>query len=193
MAWSEAYILSLIQHLVRHDADPAEVISDYTRTGFERLALEAPVFELTQSIPIVALQRTYDVGNIHLITEVKLNGQQLPRLGKEAYPSQSWYQRGQLLVLNWEPASAGTLTATGFGVPSTIDGLTVQPEKLLQRAVALAAAAEFLKTYGDARALARASVYEQMFARIVHHLKRRYNTPLERSDRARPGRTISLL
>lgn len=193
MAWSEAYITSLIQHLVRHDADPAELTSDYARIGFERLALEAPVFEVTSNISIVALQRTYDVGNIHLITEVKLDGQQIPRLGKESYPSQSWYQRGQLLVLNWEPASAGTLTVTGFGVPSTIDGLTTQPEKLLQRAVALAAASEFLKTYGDARALSRASVYEQMFSRIVHHLKRRYNTPLERTDKARPGKDISLI
>lgn len=193
MAWSEAYITSLIQHLVRHDADPAEVTADYARFGFERLALEAPVFDLSQSIPIVALQRVYDVGNIHLITEVKLDGQQIPRLGKESYPSQSWYQRGQYLVLNWEPASPGTLTVTGFGVPSVIDGLTTQPEKLLQRSVALAAAAEFLRTYGDARALARASVYEQMFTRIVHHLKRRYNTPIERTDQVRPGRTISLL
>lgn len=193
MAWSEQYIFSLIQHLVRHDADPSEVTSDYTRIGFERLALEAPVFELTESIPIVALQRTYDLGNIHLVTEVKLDGQHMPRLGREAYPSQSWYQRGQLLVLNWEPATAGTLTVRGFGVPSAIDGLNTQPEKLLQRAVALAAASEFLKTYGDARALTRASAYEQMFGRIVHHLKRRYNAPLERSARSRLGRHISLL
>lgn len=193
MAWSESYITQIIQHLVRHDADPAELQSDYVRIGFERLALEAPVFELTSNINIVALQRTYDLGNIHLVTEVQLDGQQIPRLGKENYPSRSWYQRGQLLVLNWEPGSAGVLTVTGFGVPATIDGLTTQPEKLLQRAVALAAASEFLKTYGDARALARAGVYEQMFARIVQHLKRRYNTPLERTDRQRASREIPLI
>jgi hypothetical protein len=193
MAWSESYITQLIQHLVRHDADPSELRSDFVRIGFERLALEAPVFELTSNINIVALQRTYDLVNIHIVTEVKLDGQQIPRLGKEYYPSQSWYQRGQLLVLNWEPGSAGVLTVTGFGVPATIDGLTTQPEKLLQMAVAWAGASKFLSTYGDARALARAQVYEQMFARIVQQLKRRYNTTLERTDRQRASREIPIL
>jgi hypothetical protein len=194
MAWSESAIYQRVLHLCKHDADESEVPSEVVRTAFEQFALDSLAFEDSANIDIVALQREYPLGNIFLVTQVKLDGRSLPNLPGGKYPSQSWHQRGAFLVLNWEPASPGVLLVRGFSVPASIDGLTVEPQQRLMETVAYLAASLELKRYGDARALARAQAYEAEYWRTVRLMRRRQLLArLEQDGRPRSGQEVSLL
>jgi hypothetical protein len=182
MAWSEAYILSRAQSFVRIYADETQLTITDVRSAFQEFAHQTRAFTVSESFTTVANQKVYALSRVLFPVKVRYGADELV-LGR--LPNRFSYRvENSRLILNFEPAPNVNLWVEGYGIPAAIDGLDLQPEGMLQDAVAYLSASRFLSRYGDPQAVSRATVYYGYYQSAVVELrKQRLQHSFERCER----------
>lgn len=191
--WSIAYIV----HKSREYLHPFGLASLATESECETIVREfflstRAYFSETTHLTI-ANETRYALGDVIYPTEVVYDGATIPMQYPAPY-TQSWYAQHGQLVLNFEPAAGKSLVIRGYGVPSELSSVKLEPADVLMDAVASKVAAELLLRYrADKDSVARAQYLLTKFASAVSDVQSRMHySRLERNPRGNPARRLSL-
>jgi len=174
--------LSRAQSFVRIYADETQLTLDDVRSAFQEFAHQTRAFIVSESFTTVANQKVYPLSRVLFPVRVRYGADEL---SSGRLPNTFSYRvENSRLILNFEPAPGVNLYVEGYGIPVVIDGLDLQPEGMLQDAVAYLAASRFLSRYGDPQAVSRATVYYGYYQSAVVELrKQRLQDSFERGER----------
>lgn len=177
MAWSETYILNRARQFAEVYADASQLTAEYVRSAWQDFFFRTGLYEVNWSINTVAGQQSYP-HPLFRVLEVWYNDCPLElRVGRANSPYELgyWaYLRPYRVVLGFEPSATGVLRIIGHGIPTSVDGLSYEPEGLLQDAIARKAAADFLLQYRDPQTQSGALAYLQLYNQVVEEVEKQH-------------------
>jgi hypothetical protein len=172
--WNATIILNRAREYASKYSDSYQELDEhYVRVAFEQFCLDTLAFPVEQTINTVANQREYT----HSVVRVKrviYDNKPIPILGSSdttgnyvvVYPSR--------IVLSFSPPAGKVIRVIGYGIPSNINSVVLEPEQQLMDAVAMLAASKYLVLYSDPQTQSRAATLLANYQSIVQQFRERY-------------------
>ena len=172
--WNSTTILNRAREYASKYSDAyQELDNHYVQVAFEQFALDTLAFPTEQSITTVANQREY-THSVVRVQRVLYDGVPLPILDNSfatgnyaiVYPSR--------IVLSFNPPANKVIRVIGYGIPSNINSVVLEPEQQLMDAVAMLAASKYLFLYSDPQTQSRANILLGNYQAVVQQFRERY-------------------
>jgi len=172
--WNSTTILNRAREYASKYSDAyQELDNHYVQVAFEQFALDTLAFPTEQSITTVANQREY-THSVVRVQRVLYDGVPLPILDNSfatgnyaiVYPSR--------VVLSFTPPAGKVIRVIGYGIPSNINTVALEPEQQLMDAVAMLAASKYLFLYSDPQTQSRANTLLGNYQAVVQQFRERY-------------------
>lgn len=191
--WSTAYIVHKSREYLHPFGLASLVTESECQTVVREFFLSTRAYLAETTHQTIANETRYPLGDVIYPTEVVYDGARIPMQYPAPY-TQSWYVQHGQLVLNFEPAAGKPLLIRGYGVPSQLSSVQLEPADVLMDAIAGKIAAELLIRYrADKESAVRAQYLLTKYANAVNEVQSRMHyTRLERNPRGNPSRRLSL-
>jgi len=145
----------------------------YVRDAFEQFCLDTLAFPSEQSITTVANQREYT----HSVVRVKrviYDGVPLPILDNGATGGNYVVVHPNKIVLSFNPPAGRQIQVVGYGIPSNINSVVLEPAGQLMACVAMLAASKYLMLSNDPNIQSRAGTLLANYQAVVQQFRERY-------------------
>jgi len=150
-----------------------ELDEHYVRVAFEQFALDTLAFPVEQTITTTANQREY-THSVVRVQRVIYDGVPLPILDSSATSGNYAIVYPSRIVLSFNPPAGRQIRIVGYGIPSNINTVVLEPEQQLMDAVAMLAASKYLVLYSDPQTQSRAGTLLASYQAVVQQFRERY-------------------
>ena len=150
-----------------------ELDNHYVQVAFEQFALDTLAFPTEQTITTVANQREY-THSVVRVQRVIYDGVPLPILDNSSATGNYAIVYPSRIVLSFSPPAGKVIRVIGYGIPSNINTVVLEPEQQLMDAVAMLAASKYLVLYSDPQTQSRAGTLLANYQAIVQQFRERY-------------------
>jgi hypothetical protein len=172
--WNSTSILNRAREYASKYADAYQELDEhYVRVAFEQFCLDTLAFPAEQVITTVANQREYTHGVIR-VQRVIYDGTPLPILGSTGTDGNYVVIHPSRIVLSFNPPAGKQIRVIGYGIPSDINSVVLEPEQQLMDAVAMLAASKYLVLYSDPQTQSRANTLLANYQLIIQQFRERY-------------------
>ena len=172
--WNSTTILNRAREYASKYSDSYQELDDhYVRVAFEQFALDTLAFPTEQTITTLANQREYTHGVVR-VKRVIYDNVPLPILDNGATTGNYVVVYPSRIVLSFNPPSGRTIRIIGYGIPSNINSVVLEPEQQLMDAVAMLAASKYLVLYSDPQTQSRATALLTSYQAVVQQFIQRY-------------------
>ena len=172
--WNSTTILNRAREYASKYSDAYQELDDhYVRVAFEQFALDTLAFPTEQTITTLANQREYT----HSVVRVKrviYDNVPLPILDNGATTGNYVVVYPSRIVLSFNPPAGRVIRIIGYGIPSNINSVVLEPEQQLMDAVAMLAASKYLVLYSDPQTQSRATALLSSYQAVVQQFIQRY-------------------
>jgi len=180
--WSELGLLARAREYARQYTERVnELDTHYVRDAFEQFALDTLAFPSEQSITTVANQREYT----HSVVRVKrviYDNVPLPILDSGATSGNYVVVHPNRIVLSFNPPAGRVIRVIGYGIPSNINSVVLEPVGQLMACVAMLAASKYLMLSSDPNTQSRATALLANYQAIVQQFRERYTDTVRVED-----------
>jgi hypothetical protein len=172
--WNQTTIRDRAREYASKYSDSYQELDDhYVRVAFEQFSLDTLAFPSEQTITTVANQREY-THSVVRVQRVIYDGAPLPILDSGTASGNYAVIYPSRIVLSFNPPAGKQIRIIGYGIPSDINTVVLEPEKQLMDAVSMLAASKYLVLYGDPQTQSRVSVLLSSYQAIVQQFRERY-------------------
>jgi hypothetical protein len=172
--WNETVILNRAREYASKYADAEQELDNhYVRVAFEQFCLDTLAFPVEQTITTVANQREYT----HSVVRVKrviYDNVPLPILDNGIGNGNYVAIHPSRIVLSFNPPAGKVIRISGYGIPSNINSVVLEPEQQLMDAVAMLAASKYLFLYSDPQTQSRVNTLLANYNAVVQQFRERY-------------------
>jgi len=172
--WNTTTIRDRAREYASKYSDAYQELDDhYVRVAFEQFALDTLAFPVEQSITTVANQREY-THSVVRVQRVIYDGVPLPILDNSSATGNYAIVYPSRIVLSFSPPAGKVIRVIGYGIPSNINTVVLEPEQQLMDAVAMLAASKYLVLYSDPQTQSRAGTLLANYQAVVQQFRERY-------------------
>jgi len=172
--WNSTTILNRAREYASKYADANQELDEhYVRVAFEQFCLDTLAFPTEQTITTVANQREY-THSVVRVQRVVYDNVPLPILDSDVASGTYAIVYPSRIVLSFNPPAGKVIRVIGYGVPSNINSVVLEPEQQLMDAVAMLAASKYLILYSDPQTQSRATALLANYQAVVQQFRERY-------------------
>jgi len=173
--WNSTTILNRAREYASKYSDAYQELDEhYVRVAFEQFCLDTLAFPVEQSITTVANQREY-THSVVRVQRVLYNNVPLPILNYTVIASGDYVVvNPSRIALSFNPPAGRVIRVIGYGIPSNINSVVLEPEQQLMDAVAMLAASKYLFLYSDGQTQSRANTLLANYQAVVQQFRERY-------------------
>jgi hypothetical protein len=172
--WNSTTIRDRARNYASKYSDSYQELNDYyVRVAFEQFCLDTLAFPTEQTITTVANQREY-MHSVVRVQRVIYDGLPLPILDSGTTSGNYVVVYPSRIVLSFNPPANKPIRIVGYGIPSNINTVVLEPEQQLMDAVAMLAASKYLVLYSDPQTQSRAATLLANYQSIVQQFRERY-------------------
>jgi len=172
--WSELGLLARAREYARQYTERVNDLDNhYVRDAFEQFCLDTLAFPSEQSITTTANQREYT----HSVVRVKrviYDNVPLPILDDGATAGNYVVVHPNRIVLSFNPPANKVIRVIGYGIPTNINSVVLEPAGQLMACVAMLAASKYLMLSNDPQTQSRATALLANYQAIVQQFRERY-------------------
>jgi hypothetical protein len=172
--WNITTILNRAREYASKYSDSYQELDEhYVRVAFEQFCLDTLAFPVEQSITTVANQREY-THSVVRVQRVLYYGVPLLVVDGGGIDGNYVVVHPSKIVLSFNPPAGGVIRVIGYGIPSNINTVVLEPEQQLMDAVAMLAASKYLFLYSDPQTQSRANTLLANYNAVVQQFRERY-------------------
>jgi hypothetical protein len=172
--WNSTAIRDRAREYASKYSDSYQELDDhYVRVAFEQFCLDTLAFPAEQIISTVANQREY-THSVVRVQRIFYDGVPLPILGSGDTGGNYAVIHPSRIVLSFDPPAGKPIKIVGYGIPSNINTVVLEPEQQLMDAVAMLAASKYLVLYSDPQTQSRAGTLLANYQAVVQQFRERY-------------------
>jgi hypothetical protein len=173
--WNITTILNRAREYASKYADAEQELNEhYVRVAFEQFCLDTLAFPAEQTITTVANQREY-THSVVRVKRVVYDNVPLPILNHTPTVSGNYVVvNPSRITLSFNPPAGKVIRIIGYGIPSNINSVVLEPEQQLMDAVAMLAASKYLILYSDPQTQSRAGALLASYQAVVQQFIQRY-------------------
>jgi hypothetical protein len=172
--WNITTILNRAREYASKYSDSYQELDEhYVRVAFEQFCLDTLAFPVEQSITTTANQREY-THSVVRVQRVLYDGIPLLVVDGGGVGGNYVVVHPSKIVLSFNPPAGNVIRVIGYGIPSNINTVVLEPEQQLMDAVAMLAASKYLFLYSDPQTQSRANTLLANYNAVVQQFRERY-------------------